>query len=137
MNWVNCSRLWSPVVFVLLLVVCSCGQGAQLTSMTITPVGETIGANPPPGPNITIHYTALGSFSHGHGTEDITNRVVWKSSAPEVIDFVSQGVAEPTGRGCGTNLTITATASPDLHSPPSGKVIVGITTVNVTLAHCG
>jgi hypothetical protein len=115
------------VMVAALLAFPSCGFERRLVSITINPPGATI-----VGPNLTVHFQALGNYIHPPDQHDITDSVVWTSAAPEVVSFLPNepGVAQ-SGTACGTNITITATSysNPQTHT---GAVVVGTATVNVT-----
>lgn len=117
------ARLSLVVVSASLLSLVACGHDQRLDSISIEPKNVTI-----TGAGLDIHYTALGHYSHPPNTKDITDQVTWASSAPQIITVDAQGVAT-SGLGCGTNLEITATSSPN--TPKSDSVVVGSVTVNV------
>jgi hypothetical protein len=122
------SRVTARVVLVIvltwLLAIFGCGHDQHLDSISISPNNVTIN-----GAGLDLHYTALGHYSHPPNTKDITDQLLWESSAPQIITVDQNGVAT-SGLGCGTNLQITATSSP--RTPKSDSVIVGRVTVNVT-----
>jgi len=118
------------LTFVALAAALSCGDRHTLIGITVTPNGFTY-ANPQPG--VLATFTATGHFIHPPGDRDISNQVVWSSSFPAIFTIDPKtGVATYIG-GCGTNLPVTATASTDLHLPPSGNIAQGTALVNITI----
>ncbi len=111
----------------------SCGQDQKLVAITITPTDFTY-TNPPVGTLAT--FTAVGEFVHPPENRDISSKVVWSGSFPAIfIIDAKTGIATYLG-GCGTNLPVTATASTNLHLPPSGNIITGTAIVNITVKGC-
>jgi|SRR5450755_1719458 hypothetical protein len=119
----------SAVVVVGVFLVCllSCGHDQQLVGISVSPNDTTINGS------ATVRYRALGQYIHPPQTKDITSTVLWQSSAPSVIDFISPiaGEAVPTGTGCGTNLIISAVVYSNPTNPAAGTAVVGTATVNV------
>lgn len=113
------------VMVAALLSFPSCGFDRKLVAITINPPGAII-----TGPDIDVHFQALGTYIHPPETKDITDSVVWTSAAPQVISIISNTGVATSGTVCGTNITITATAysNPQNHT---GSVVVGTATVNV------
>ena len=98
-------------VLVLLALVVSCSQNAQLSSIEITPGSVTFDENVPccdfEPTNATAQLTAIGTYENGKGsgstyTKDITNQVDWSSSLPTVASVTPGGLVSPTG--CGTDV---------------------------------
>lgn len=118
------ARVALVVVVASFLAFPGCGHDQKLISISIEPNNATIN-----GAGLELHYKALGTYAHPPNTKDITNQVLWESSAPQIISVDQKGVAT-SGLGCGTNLEITATSSPN--TPKADSVIVGRVTVNVT-----
>jgi hypothetical protein len=117
-------------VFLSLAASLSCGQEQKLVAITVTPNNFTY-TDPPVG--ILATFTAKGEFVHPPENRDITSQVVWSASFPAIFTINSKtGIATYLG-GCGTNLPVTATASTNLHLPPSGDLITGTALVNITL----
>jgi len=108
-----------------LLSLPSCGHDQQLMSITIIPTGETI-----TGTGVIVPFMAQGNYIHPPEIRDITNSVVWASTAPQIISIIAATGVATTGDGCGTNITITATAyaNPQNHS---GRAVVGTAPVSV------
>jgi hypothetical protein len=126
------------LLIVLLLASPSCGHDQQLVSISVLPQGATLTLTGP-GQSLSIQFTAIGSYIHPPESKDITSRVVWSSDSPQVIDFNtpgSSGLATTTGTACGTNIGILAKVYSRPSNPPSGSVVVGTSTVNVTITGC-
>jgi hypothetical protein len=104
----------------------SCGHDQKLISITINPSGATI-----TGTGVVVNFQAIGTYIHPPENKDITTSVVWTSAAPQVVSIVSNTGVATSGTGCGTNITITATAysNPQNHT---GSVVVGTATVSVS-----
>ncbi len=117
-------RLTLATILAWFMAIAGCGHDQRLVSIDISPKDATI-----KGAGLELHYKALGSYSHPPNTKDITDQVLWESSAPQIVSIDQNGVAT-SGLGCGTGLEITATSSP--RTPKSDSVIVGHVTVNVT-----
>lgn len=121
------------LVFLSLLATLSCGQDQKLVSITITPNGFTF-RNPQPG--VIATFTAMGQFVHPPETRDISSRVVWSSNFPSIFRVdPSTGVLTYVG-GCAATLPVTATASSNLHLPPSGNIVTGTALISITLTGC-
>ena len=97
-------------VIALLVLVPSCSQNAQLSSIEITPSGVSFEDNVPCCDFIptdsTAQLTAIGTYENGKGngstyTKDITNMVDWSSSLPSVATVTAGGLVSPTGCGVG------------------------------------
>jgi hypothetical protein len=126
------------LLVVLLLASLSCGHDRQLVSINILPQGATLTLTGP-GQNLSIQFTAIGSYIHPPESKDITSQVVWSSDSPQVIDFStpgSPGLATTTGNACGTNIGILAKVYSRPGNPPSGSVVVGTSNVNVKITGC-
>lgn len=134
------NRFWPGIV--LLLMLTGCGSGGTptrendftpLTSIEITAVSPAIAEG------TSTKITAMGNFS-GLFTRDITSKVVWTSSRPDVADFTkakdhvtskTAGVATLTATlgnvTASYNLTVTTativdmTITPDSPSVPNGQ----------------
>jgi hypothetical protein len=119
------------LVLLALVASLSCGHDQKLVAITITPNGFTV-TDPLPGDTLTT-FTAMGEFVYPPESRDISTQVVWSGSFPDIFTIDSRtGVATYQG-GCGTNLPVTATASTNLHLPPSGGIITGTAIVNITI----
>ena len=125
-RWVGLA-MGALVTVAALLCFPSCGFKRQLVAITINPPGATI-----TGAGIQVDFQAIGTYIHPPDSKDITNSVVWKSAAPQVVDIVSNTGVATSGDVCGSNITITATGHSDPHDSSSG-VVVGTATVNVKL----
>jgi hypothetical protein len=128
--------LASATLFLMFLIFPGCGADQRLAQITVTPATFEID-NASGGE--TIQFRALGLFIHPPEQRDITAQVVWASPSPDVIDVDATGKATVAGLACGasvTNLPITATASTNLHMPPSGNVLVGTATVTIKFPAC-
>jgi len=115
------------LVMVAALAFPSCGFDRKLVAITITPPGANI-----TGAGVEVDFQALGTYIHPPETEDITNSVVWASTAPQIVSIDAKTGVAVSGTGCGTNITITATA----YSNPqnnSGSIVQGTALVSVTL----
>ena len=100
----------------------SCGQDHKLVAIEVQPSAGFNFASP--NPAAQGDFTAIGTFVHPPGTADITNQVVWKTDIPQLLT-IDQGVASPTGAGCGV-----ADVSASLNS--GGNLVVGYSTVTVS-----
>ncbi|MGB8012045.1 MAG: hypothetical protein WCF68_10560 [Terriglobales bacterium] len=107
------------------LILPSCGFQRKLVSITVTNDGATI-----TGPGLILDFKAYGTYVHPPDTEDITNSVVWASSVPQAISIVSNTGVATSGRACGTNVAITASAYSNPQND-SGSVVVGTALVTV------
>ena len=115
----------------LLLVVgiFGCAHEQQLTSITVTPSNTAI-----TGQGLELQFTALGHYIHPPESKDITNTVIWKSQAEQIISFITPdkpGLAT-SGFGCGTNIGISAVVYSNPNNPSSGTAVIGTATVSVT-----
>ena len=99
----------------------SCGYGRRLVSIEVQPSKGFIFGTPDPASQ--GQFTAIGTYEHPPSTVDITNRVVWKTDVPQLLN-ISNGVVSPSGVGCGV-----ADVSASLNS--RGSFIVGYSTVTV------
>ena len=113
------------LVAVALLTLPSCGHDQKLESIAINPSGASI-----TGAGVVVNFQAIGTFIHPPESKDITTSVVWMSAAPQVVSIVSNTGVATSGTGCGTNITITATAYSNPQSK-SGSVVVGTSAVSV------
>jgi len=115
---------------VLLVVgIFGCAHEQQLTSITVTPSNTTI-----TGQGLELQYTAVGHYIHPPESKDITNTVIWKSTAEQIISFITPdkpGLAT-SSLGCGTNIGISAVVYSNPSNPSSGTAVIGTATVNVT-----
>lgn len=102
-----------------------CGFKRKLISIDVSPSGLTI-----TGSGLQVNFTALGHYIHPPDTRDITNSVVWESAAPQIISIDPNTGVAVSGAGCGTNITITATAYSNPQTK-SGTVVVGQAPVSV------
>jgi hypothetical protein len=102
----------------------SCGFKRKLVSITMIPSTATL-----TGPGVNIQFQAIGNYEHPPDHRDITNSVNWASAAPQIVTIDQAGLATST-TGCGTGITITATAHSDPHDSESG-VVIGTATVAV------
>jgi hypothetical protein len=101
-----------------------CGFKKRLVEITINPSAVTI-----TGVDVEIDFQALGTYIHPPETKDITNSVVWASTASGLVKFdAGPGVAH-SGKDCGT-ASVTATAPSDPNND-SGGVVVGTALVTV------
>ena len=104
-------------------------SSAALVSIAVKPGNSFI----PPG--ATIQYSANGSYNDG-STQDISQSVLWTSSAPSVASITSFGLATAQGQG---KTTISAqlsgvTGSTSLLVTSSSLVSIAITPSNSHLA---
>jgi len=114
------------VVVGMLLTQASCGHDRELISITVLPDGATI-----KGAGTEVDFKAVGTYVHPPEQRDITNSVVWQSAAPQVISIDANTGVATAGTGCGTNITITATAYSNPQNK-SGSVVVGTAAITVT-----
>ena len=112
------------------LLLGSCGFKRQLVSIAITPDGANI-----QGVGVIVNFQAIGTYVHPPDTRDITNSVVWASSAPQIISIDSSTGVAVSGDGCGSNITITATSYSNPETK-SGRAVVGTATASVTQHTC-
>ena len=129
MRQVRLRLVFGTMIALALLVAPSCGFKRQLVSITVTPPAASI-----TGTGVQVQFKAVGNYIHPPDSRDITDSVVWQSSAPQVISIDATGLAT-SGDVCGTNITVTATGHSDPHDSSSG-VVVGTATVNVKLPGC-
>jgi len=132
---------WSSIVVLmaaaaLLLCQPSCARSQQLVAITVSPQGTTITQSP--GQQVTTQFTAYGSYIHPPETKDLTQKAVWSTDTPSIIEVVpgTPGLIQTTGNGCGTNLGVTASVYTD-NNNPSGNVVVGSATMNVSFGTSG
>jgi hypothetical protein len=112
----------------LVLGIFGCGHDQELTSITVTPSNTTI-----TGQGLELQFTALGHYIHPPESKDITNTVIWKSQADQIISFSTPdrpGLAT-SGSGCGDNLGISAVVYSNPNNPSSGSAVIGTATVTV------
>jgi hypothetical protein len=115
-------------VFLLALGSLSCGSDQSLSFIEVRPNGATIS-----GPGLDLQFTAIGHYNHPPTTKDITSEVIWRSSADQIISFVTPdrpGLAT-SQFGCGTNLPVQAVVYRNPKNPSNGTAIIGTATVNV------
>jgi Bacterial Ig-like domain (group 2) len=124
MRQVRLRLLFAALMALALLVAPSCGFKRQLVSITVIPDGATL-----IGTGVELQFTAIGHFIHPPDSRDITDSVAWQSAASQIVTIDATGLATSTA-GCGTNITITATAHSDPHDNSSG-VVVGTAAVTV------
>ncbi|HKB99054.1 MAG TPA: hypothetical protein VKD23_09730 [Terriglobales bacterium] len=117
--------LGALVTFAALLTLPGCGHDQKLESIAINPSGASI-----TGAGVVVNFQAIGTFIHPPESKDITTSVVWMSAAPQVVSIVSNTGVATSETGCGTNITITATAYSNPQSK-SGSVVVGTAAVSV------
>ena len=97
--------------------------------MTVTPSNTTI-----IGQGLELQFTAVGHYIHPPESKDITSTVIWKSTAEQIISFITPdkpGLAT-SGLGCGTNIGISAVVYSNPNNPSSGNAVIGTATVSVT-----
>jgi hypothetical protein len=112
------------------IITAAFGGKSGFATLTIEPatlVSITIAVTPNPASvpiGLTQQFVATGTYSNGH-SYDISNAVIWTSSATGVATVVSPGIA--TGLSVGTT-TITATLNcGDCYTNPSGSAILTVT----------
>jgi hypothetical protein len=113
----------------LILGIFGCGHDQELTSITVTPSNTTI-----IGQGLELQFTAVGHYIHPPESKDITSTVIWKSTAEQIISFITPdkpGLAT-SGLGCGTNIGISAVVYSNPNNPSSGNAVIGTATVSVT-----
>ena len=113
----------------LLLGISGCAHEQQLTSITVTPSNTTI-----IGQGLELQFTAVGHYIHPPESKDITSTVIWKSTAEQIISFITPdkpGLAT-SGFGCGTNIGISAVIYSNPNNPSSGNAVIGTAIVNVS-----
>ena len=88
----------------------------DLISLAIIPTAQTVSSVTQTG-----QYIAIGTFSSNPTTEDMTNKVTWSSSSPQVATVNNAGLTTAVGQG-------TATISAKALSPTGGATIVGTAT---------
>jgi hypothetical protein len=121
-------RIRLAVVAWMLLAVLflpSCGFKRQLVSITLIPTTANI-----IGTGVQVQFKATGNYIHPPDSRDITTSVAWLSAAPQIVSIDAAGLAT-SGDGCGSGITISATAHSDPHDSSSG-IVVGTAAVSVT-----
>jgi hypothetical protein len=121
--------LFVSAAVMLLLGISGCAHEQQLTSITVTPSNTTI-----IGEGLELQFTAVGHYIHPPESKDITSTVIWKSTAEQIISFITPdkpGLAT-SGFGCGTNIGISAVIYSNPNNPSSGNAVIGTATVNVS-----
>jgi len=128
---------WSSIVVLmaaaaLLLCQPSCARSQKLVGIVVSPQGSTITQSP--GIQVQTQFTALGTYIHPPETKDVTQKAVWKTDTPSIIQVVpgTPGLIETTGKGCGTNLGVTASIYSNPSNPSAGSVVVGSATISVS-----
>ncbi len=110
----------------------SCGHDQKLVSITITPATSTFlePYSPPPPPNPTEQYTAIGTYIHPPATKDVTNQATWKvddgvvtmsapglfTAAPNYCGGGNISASVPEGTGGASNI-VTAYATVTVDDP--------------------
>ena len=94
----------------------------ELLSIAITPSNQTVTAV-----NQQAQFIAIGTFSTAPLTEDMTTRVRWQSSSPQVAT-IGQSTGLAIGVNSGTS-TITATGT-----SVSGATVIGTATLTANIA---
>ena len=120
------------VAAVLILNLSSCARSQTLDLITVNPQGSTIQLGGF-GEQVSVQFTALGSYSHHPENRDITTKAVWTTDSPDIItvDPAHPGLVTTTGMGCGTNLGVTASVYSNPANPPDGSVVIGRSTISV------
>lgn len=131
-------RRWLSIAVLLtaaavLLNLSSCARSQKLEAITVNPQGSTITLGAV-GEQVSVQFTALGTYIHPPETRDITSKAVWTTDAPGILslDSAHPGLVTTTGTGCGTNLGVTASVYSDPANPSAGSVIVGSSTISVS-----
>ena len=75
----------------------SCGFDRKLVLITVNPPGANI-----TGAGVEVDFQALGTYVHPPETEDITDSVVWASTAPKIISIDPKTGVAMSQAGCGT-----------------------------------
>lgn len=130
------------VALVAFAVVCtaglpSCAHEQQLESITVDPGNETFGAPNIPvsaDAGLSVQLRALGNYIHPPVTKDITDKVIWTSSDPQMVTVNSTGLIVATGDVCGTGTLIFATVNTNSSTGgrnSSGAIVTGKMTANV------
>jgi len=91
------------LLLVALCLLSQCTGNRDLFQIDVTPATQALNLT-----GETAQYTAIGHFTHSPATEDITQKVSWKSSNEGVATIDSSGVATATGFGA---VTITASST--------------------------
>jgi len=130
-KWLGIASLMA--VASVLLSQPSCARSRQLVSITVYPPGSSVTLTAI-GQQFPIQFTAYGNYIHPPETRDLTKTAVWATDAPDILTIApnTPGGFLTTGNGCGTNLGVTASVYTD-NNNPSGNVVVGLATVNVTI----
>lgn len=129
-------RLAITLLFILVLLVPSCGHDQQLVSITIQPTTETFGSSSTPvnaDAGLNVQLRALGSYIHPPVTKDITQQVTWNSNTPDMVTVNATGLITATGNACGNTL-VSATVNTNKSSgniSSSGAIVTGYMTANV------
>jgi hypothetical protein len=115
-------------VFLLVFGSLSCGNDQSLSFIEVRPNDVTI-----TGAGLDLQFTAIGHYNHPPTTKDITSQVIWRSSADQIISFITPdrpGLAT-SQFGCGTNLPVQAVMYRNPKNPSNGTAIIGTAIVNV------
>ncbi len=120
-----------------LLVASSCADPQELTSITIQPGVETVGAPDIPviqDAGFQVQLRALGNYIHPPVSKDITNQVTWASNTTQMFTVSATGLLTATGNECGgTLVSATVTTNADGSGvSSSGAVVTGTMSANVT-----
>lgn len=87
-----------------------CAHNTHLVSIAIQPGDGTFAAA---DPSLSFQYRAYGTYIHPPKTVDITDQVIWQSSAPQVAQFTGPGTISPN-TNCGvTQIFATMHDSPN------------------------
>src|ERR1022692_3155614 len=96
-KWFSILALIAAATF--LFSLSSCAYNSHLQSIQVQPTSGTFGAA---DPSLFFQFKAFGTYSHPQRTIDITDKVVWQSDNPEVVQVTNTGVVSPSpDLGCG------------------------------------
>ena len=119
----------------LLLLLAQCTGNRDLFQIDVTPGTQALNTA-----GETAKFTAVGHFTHSPTTEDITQKVTWKSSDEGVATVDSSGVATATGFGAAS--IIASSTGGENHALVTGQATltvgnVSLPTLNVQKAGVG
>jgi hypothetical protein len=112
-------RLASCALIAALCGLSQCTGNRDLFQVDVVPATQAVNAVAD-----TAHYTAIGHFTHSPVTEDITQKVFWKSSNEGVATIDSSGVA--TARGFGAATIIASSTAGWNHALITGQAIITV-----------
>jgi hypothetical protein len=101
------------------------GKGPTLTAIAIEPL------NPDVKNGVPVQFKATGTFSD-KSTHEITGKVTWKSSRPDILGIDKTGLAKPTLQSGSALITALGPASKPHQSTTAFVEFPGILRITVT-----